>query len=93
MVISFQGLGDQGKGDLLLIRAKTANKQVFRNEVEVRDWRQRGTACPGVELWGLFGDSRRSLSNSMNLIGSIGRATRRNGQERGLPLPSQISSE
>jgi hypothetical protein len=36
MAISFQGLGDRGKGDLLFDKGKTANKQVSWNEVEVR---------------------------------------------------------
>lgn len=55
MAISFQGLGDRGKGDLLFDKGKTANMQVSWNEVEVRF--EAAWHC--TPLWSLGGFFRR----------------------------------
>jgi hypothetical protein len=96
MVISFQGLGDRGKGDLLLIRARQQTSRCLGMKLK-SEIRASVALHASVELWGAFRRfqtvTKHSLSRLMNLIGPIGRATRRNGQERRLPLPKPDSSE
>lgn len=93
MVMSFQGLGDRGKGDLLLIRARQQTKQVSRNEVEVRDSRQRGTAC---RLWSFGGLFRRfqmvtkhspSSLNEPHRLNWAGNSAKRAGTGTAAPKP------
>ena len=77
-------------------KGKTANKQVSWNEVEVR-FEGSVALHAAVELWGLFRRLQKVTKHSSSSLTKPHRlnwrATRQNGQERGLPFPKSDYSD
>lgn len=90
MAISFQGLSDRGKGDLLFDKGKTGHKQVSWNEVEVRF--EAAWHCCGA-FWGLFRRLQKVTKHSSSSLTKphrlnlAGNSAKRAGTGTAVPKP------